>query len=89
MQMEDLQLSLEKSKFHKQEIDFWGYVIRPGELGMDPNKVTAIQEWPEPKTVKEVQAFLGFANFYRWFIEKYSQKATPLTNLTKKDQPFR
>ncbi|SLM39535.1 Zinc finger, CCHC-type [Lasallia pustulata] len=87
--MEDLQLSLEKSEFHKQEIDFLGYIIHPRELGMDPNKVTAIQEWPEPKTVKEVQAFLGFANFYRRFIEKYSQKATPLTNLTKKDQPFR
>ena len=89
LQMEDLQLSLEKSEFHKQEIDFLGYIIHPRELGMDPNKVTAIQEWPEPKTVKEVQAFLGFANFYRRFIEKYSQKATPLTNLTKKDQPFR
>ncbi|SLM38743.1 Reverse transcriptase domain [Lasallia pustulata] len=69
-QMEDLQLSLEKSEFHKQEINFLGYIIRPGELGMDPNKVTAIQEWPEPKTVKEVQVFLGFANFYRRFIER-------------------
>ncbi|SLM40543.1 Retroviral aspartyl protease [Lasallia pustulata] len=86
--IEDLRLSLEKSEFHKQEIDFLGYIIRPRELGMDPNKVTAIQEWPEPKTVKEVQAFLGFANFYQRFIERYLQKATPLTNLTKKDQPF-
>ena len=40
--MEDLQLSLEKSEFCKQEIDFLGYIIRPGELGIDPNKVTAI-----------------------------------------------
>ncbi|SLM35780.1 retrotransposon nucleocapsid protein [Lasallia pustulata] len=76
------------SEFHKQEIDFLEYIIHPGELGMDPNKVTVIREWPEPKTVKEVQAFLGFANFYRRFIEKYSQKAAPLTNLMRKDQPF-
>ncbi|SLM39539.1 reverse transcriptase domain protein [Lasallia pustulata] len=38
--------------------------------------------------VKDIQSFLGFANFYRQFIKKYSQKATPLTNLTKKEQPF-
>ena len=55
---------------------------------MDPSKVTAIAEWPEPKTVKDMQSFLGFANVYQWFIEKYSQKATLLTNLMKKEQPF-
>ena len=55
---------------------------------MDPSKVTAIAEWPEPKTVKDVQSFQGFTNFYQRFIEKYSQKATPLTNLTQKEQPF-
>ncbi|SLM33361.1 Ribonuclease H-like domain [Lasallia pustulata] len=85
---EGIQLKREKSKFHKQEIGFLGCIIRPGELRMDPSKVTVITEWPEPKTVKDMQSFLGFANFYRRFIEKYSQKATPLTNLTKKEQPF-
>ena len=55
---------------------------------MDPSMVTAITEWPELKTVKDVQSFLGFANFYQRFIEKYSQKATLLTNLTRKEQPF-
>ena len=85
---EGIQLKREKSKFHKQEIGFLGYIVRPGELQIDPSKVTAITEWPEPKTVKDMQSFLGFANFYRQFIKKYSQKATPLTNLTKKEQPF-
>ena len=65
-----------------------GYILCPGELRMDPSKVTAIAEWPEPKTVKDVQSFLGFANFYQRFIEKYSQKVTPLTNLTKKGATF-
>lgn len=45
-------------------------------------------EWPVLTNVKEVQSFLGFANFYRKFIEKYSKIAIPLTELTKKDQKF-
>ena len=51
---------------------------------MDPAKVAAILEWPTPKTVKEVQSFLGFANFYRKFITHYSSLTSPLTSLTRK-----
>ena len=56
---------------------------------MDPKKVEAIQEWPLPTLVKETQSFLGFANFYRRFIENYSTVARPLTDLTRKDQEFK
>ncbi|KFY29935.1 hypothetical protein V493_02205 [Pseudogymnoascus sp. VKM F-4281 (FW-2241)] len=55
---------------------------------MDPKKVSAVLDWPTPTTVKEVQAFLGFANFYRRFIAGYSKVAQPLTELTKKDLAF-
>ena len=55
---------------------------------MDPAKVAGITEWPTPRTVKHVQAFLGFCNFYRRFIKDYSAVARPLFNLTKKDTPF-
>ena len=55
---------------------------------MDPVKLKAIIEWEPPKTVKQVQAFLGFGNFYRRFIRDYSKIVRPLTELTKKDQPF-
>ena len=51
---------------------------------MDPAKVAAIMEWPQPRSVKEVQSFLGFANFYRKFISTYSAIAAPLTTLTRK-----
>ena len=61
---EGIQLKQEKSEFHKQEIGFLGYIVRPGEVRMDLSKVTAIAEWPEPKTIKDVQSLLGFANFY-------------------------
>ena len=55
---------------------------------MDNEKVQALREWPEPKNLKEVQAFLGFANFYQRFIKRYSQICTPLTKMIKEEQPF-
>jgi transposase InsO family protein len=79
----------EKCEFHKQTVKFLGYEISPGQLKMDPDKLKAIREWPQPTTVKEVRAFLGFANFYRKFVAGYGGIAIPLTNLTKKDQEFR
>jgi len=55
---------------------------------MDPVKLTAVTNWPTPKTIKEVQKFLGFCNFYHHFVKNYSALAQPLFNLTKKDVPF-
>jgi hypothetical protein len=55
---------------------------------MDPKKTTAIREWQSPKCVKDVQAFLGFANFYWRFIQGFSALAAPLSALTQKDTPF-
>ena len=55
---------------------------------MSNAKVKTIQEWPEPKKVKDIQSFLGFANFYRCFIFNYSDIVIPLTHLTRKDTPW-
>src|SRR6201996_2103291 len=51
---------------------------------MDSAKVQAITDWPEPRKVKDIQSFLGFANFYRQFIPDYSDIVIPLTRLTLK-----
>jgi RNase H-like domain found in reverse transcriptase len=51
---------------------------------MSDDKVKTIQEWPEPRKVKDIQSFLGFANFYRHFIYNYSDITIPLTRLTRK-----
>ena len=77
-----------KYKFHKKEVKFLGSIITTERIRKDQEKVKAITEWPEPKNLKEVQAFLGFANFYRRFIQDYSKVVIPLTTLTKKEQPF-
>ena len=55
---------------------------------MDPEKIEAVQQWPAPEKLVEVQAFLGFTNYYRSFIYQYGTMAKPLTNLTKKKIPF-
>ena len=54
----------------------------------DPSKVNTIVNWPSFINIKDIQSFLGFANFYRRFIYRYSRLAAPLTNLTRKETPF-
>ena len=55
---------------------------------MDPVKLKAINDWEPPRTVKQVQAFLGFANFYRHFIRDFASISRPLHDLTKKDRKW-
>ena len=55
---------------------------------MAPSKVEAIAEWPKPNNKKDIQRFLGLANFYRRFVKNYSDIVAPLTTLTRKDYPF-
>ena len=69
-------------------MEYLGYVLSPSGLTMSDAKVKTIQEWPEPKKVKDIQSFLGFANFYRRFIFNYSDIVILLTHLTRKDTPW-
>jgi RNase H-like domain found in reverse transcriptase len=55
----------------------------------DPEKTSVIDHWEPPQTVRGVQSFLGFCNFYRRFIKDYGRIAKPLNQLTRKDQPFK
>lgn len=84
----NIQISPDKSDFHKQEVNFLGFVIRPNEIRMDPEKIKSIKEWPLPKCIKDVQSFLGFGNFYWRFIKGYSAIVNALTKLTRKDTTF-
>ena len=77
----------EKCVFHTDSIEYLGHIIGLGGLWMDLGKVKIIQDWPEPKNVKDIQSFLGFANFYRRYIHNYSNIVVPLTCLTRKDTP--
>ena len=74
----------DKCSFHEDTIEYLGFILSPNGLSMDPSKVSTILEWLEPHKVKDIQSFLGFANFYRRFISDYSKITVPLTCLTRK-----
>ena len=78
----------DKCSFHEDTVEYLGFILLPNGLLMDPGKVSAILEWPEPRKVKDMQSFLGFANFYRRFISDYSKITVPLTRLTRKGAPW-
>ncbi|XP_067281140.1 uncharacterized protein [Pseudorasbora parva] len=73
----------EKCEFHQSSVSFLGYIISPEGVAMDEKKVQAVLSWPQPATLKELQRFLGFANFYRRFIRNFSSVAAPLTAMTR------
>ena len=77
-----------KCDWHKTSVEFLGYIIGADGVSMNPKKLSTITDWPEPETVKDVQSFLGFANFYRRFIPHFSRIVLPLTALTQKTSPF-
>ena len=79
----------EKCKFHSESVEYLGYILSPSGLTMSDDKIKIIQDWPEPKKVKDIQSFLGFANFYCWFIFNYSDIVIPLTHLTQKNIPWK
>ncbi|XP_027351238.1 uncharacterized protein LOC113862349 [Abrus precatorius] len=76
-------------KHHNLEkVQFLGHVILKEGIVVDPSKVEDVLKWESPKAVTEIKSFLGLAGYYRHFIEGFSKIATPLTRLTRKDQPF-
>jgi len=83
-----LLVNLEKCLFHVKELEFLGHVISGKFIKTDPKKLEAVLSWPEPTTVKQVQSFLGFGNYYRRFIKNFSLIASPLFHLTKKGTDF-
>ena len=60
-------------------------MLSPNGLTVAQNKNQAIQDWHEPRKVRDIMSFLGFANFYHHFIYRYSEITVPLTRLTRKD----
>ena len=72
--------------FHQPQVEFLRYINSNEGLMMDPKKIQAVMDWLTPKTIRDVQCFFGFTNFYRIFIKNYSQVAAPLIGQTCKDK---
>ena len=88
MEENDLNIKPEKCVWKTREIDFLGLVIGSGEIKMQEKKVAEVLEWPRPKTVKDVQRFLGLANYYRQFVKDFAKIAKPMRKLVRKDKKW-
>ena len=75
--------NLKKCRFHQDEVCFLGYVVSSKGISMEVKRIKVVRKWPEPKSVRDIQVFLGFANFYRQFIQGFSRIAAPLTSMLK------
>ena len=79
----NLYVKLSKCTFDAEQIEFLGFVVGQAGISMEPSKVDTIATWPVPKTQREMQVFLGFANFYRRFILGFSKVAAALSATLK------
>ena len=79
-----LTLKLSKCHFCKKEVKYLGHIVGSGGIKPDPDKVSSIVSYPVPRDLKQLQQFLGLANYYRRFIANFSHIASPLYQLTRK-----
>lgn len=79
LEKSNMKISLEKSKFYEKEVEFLGYVIAQNVIKTDPKKLETINDYPLPKTLRQLRSFLGMVGYYRKFIENYARLAKPLT----------
>ncbi|CAI7741102.1 unnamed protein product [Closterium sp. NIES-53] len=89
LQREKFYIKLSKSEFALKKVQFLGHMVSAQGVHVDPKKIKAVRTWKTMENVKELQQFLGFANYYNWFVPQYAKIATPLTNLLKKNTPFK
>ena len=83
-----LKISPKKCDFFKDQVVFLGHVVSQEGISTSPDKVSAIKEWPVPKTVTDVRSFLGTCSYYRRFIKWFTDIARPLHKLTEKTEKF-
>lgn len=88
LEQNQLYLKLSKCLFAKEKLEFLGHVISKQGVSTDPSKISTMQKWPAPGTVKELRRFLGMAGSYRKFVKHFGEIAKPLTNLLKKGALF-
>ena len=84
----NLKLKPQKCHFFQKEVPFLGRLATTQGIAIDPNKIKVVLEWPAPTNKREVESFLGFANYHRCHIKEYAKLAGPLYELTGPKSPF-
>ena len=82
----DLCFKWSKCNFDMEEIPILGVIVGKGQVKIKQDKIKAVKEWKTPTKVKDVESFLGFANFYQRFIQNFSHMAKPLNELKDKKE---
>lgn len=83
-----LKLNAKKCTLFAKEDEYLGHVISSNGVTTEPKKVKSVRDWPVPTASKEVRSLLGLCGYFRRFIEKYAEKAKPLTHPTEKRHDF-
>lgn len=81
-------LKRSKCSFAQSEVEYLGHCISAKGVATEPSKVSAVQNWPRPKNLKDVRGFLGLTGYYRKFIKHYGLISRPLSGFLKKSKPF-
>ncbi|GJP69707.1 hypothetical protein CLOP_g709 [Closterium sp. NIES-67] len=89
LRRERFYVKLSKSEFALEKVQFLGHLVSAQGVHVDPKKIEAVRTWKTPENVKELQQFLGFANYYNRFVPQYAKLAAPLTNLLKKNTSYK
>lgn len=76
----NLKIQLDKCKFLQRKVKYLGHIVTPSGVKPDPSKINAIQNYPLPKSQKEIKQFLGLLGYYRKFIKDFAKLTKPLTN---------
>ena len=80
----NLKIKVSKTHLLRSEVEFLGHIVNEDDIHTDPSKIKAIQDLPSPTTYRHLRSFLGFAGYYRKFIERFAETAAPLFSSLKK-----
>jgi len=83
-----LKINPKKCSLFSREVKYLGHIISEKGIATDPEKTSAIENWPIPKNKKQVRSFLGFCSYYRRFVKGFSSEAKPLFKLTENHTKF-
>ena len=83
-----LYCKLKKCEFNQTELRFVGHIVGAKGIRPDPEKLSAVTDWPAPHDIHELRKFLGFTNYFRKFLRGYSQRTHPLTHLLRKNVAY-
>jgi len=85
----DLYVKPEKYVWKAREIGFLGVIMGPEGFQMGKEKVEGVMNWPTPQCVKDIQKFLGLANYYQQFVKDFARITKPLHQLVRKDEKWK